>query len=276
MKKTSLFATDLDGTLLRNDGTFSTRDLNSLETLRSGGCAVVLATGRSPLSLEKCLGGRKLPVDWYVLSSGAGVISSAGEITLSRTLSSEDTSVIHRAFADIGVTDTSIQGTFPDAHILHWMSGKHGLDFKKRLAYYRAFSKQIEHPAIASSEVIGFVHPDQADLVIQKLVEAIGHRYSVIRATSPIDMRTVWVEVFAKGVSKASACDAIREELDIPSQQTAAVGNDWNDIQLLRWADRPFISSNGPDPMLREFENVPSNQNNAVAVAVERWMEDFV
>jgi HAD superfamily hydrolase (TIGR01484 family) len=274
MKKTSLFATDLDGTLLRDDGTFSTRDLISLETLRSGGCAVVLATGRSPVSLEKCLDGRKLPVDWYVLSSGAGVINSSGKVTMSRTLSPDDTSTVHQAFADLGVTDISIQGTFPDAHILLWMAGKHCLDFKKRLAYFRAFSRQIDHPAIASSEIIGFVPPDQADSVIQKLVAAIGHKYSVIRATSPLDRKTVWVEVFAKGVSKASACDTIREELCIPLKLTAAVGNDWNDMQLLRWAGRPFISGNGPDPMLREFENVPSNQNNAVAVAAERWLED--
>jgi len=274
MKKTSLFATDLDGTLLRNDGTFSTRDLDSLETLRTGGCAVVLATGRSPVSLKKCLNGRDLPVDWFVLSSGAGVIDPYGEVILSRTLSPDDTSAIHGAFADLGVTDTSIQGTFPDAHILHWMTGKHCLDFRKRLAFYRSFSKQIDHPAIASSEVIGFVHPDQADSVIQALMKTIGHNYSVIRATSPIDRKTVWIEVFAKGVSKASACEVIREQLGIPSNLTAAVGNDWNDLQLLRWADRPFVSGNAPGPMLQEFENVPTNQNNAVAVAAGRWLED--
>ncbi len=272
MKKTSLFATDLDGTLLREDGTFSARDLNSLKALQAGGCAVVLATGRSPFSLEKCLGGRELPVDWFVLSSGAGVIDPHGKIFLSRTLSSNDTFIIHRAFAELGITDTSIQGIFPDAHILHWIAGKHCLDFRKRLAYYRAYSKQIDHPAIASTEVIGFVQPDSADSIIQELNKAIGHRYSVIRATSPIDKTTAWVEVFAKGVSKASACNAIRKQLGIPSTLTAAVGNDWNDIQLLRWADRPFVSGSAPFPMLQEFEKVPTN--NAVAVAAERWLED--
>lgn len=275
MKKTSLFATDLDGTLLRNDGTFSARDLAALETLRDRGCAVVLATGRSPLSLQRCLGKRKLPVDWYVLSSGAGILNSVGEVTLSRTLAPDDTFAIHNAFADLGITDTSIQGTFPDAHILHWMDGKHCLDFRKRLAYYRDFCRKIDCPEISSTEVIGFVHPDQAEQVISALSEAFRGKYSIVRATSPIDHYTVWVEVFAQGVNKASACDTIRKELGISMQLTAAVGNDWNDIQMLRWADRSFISRNAPEALLREFENVPSNLHNGVATAADIWLEEL-
>lgn len=275
MKKTSLFASDFDGTLLRNDGTFSNRDLVALENLREQGCAVVLATGRSPVSLRRCLGNRALPVDWYVLSSGAGILNSEGEVTLSRTLSTRDTVAIHNAFAELGITDTSIQGAFPDAHILHWMDGKHCSDFKTRLAYYRASSKKIDSPEISSTEVIGFVHPDKADIAILKLQETIGRKYSIVRATSPIDHNTVWIEVFAQGVNKASACDTILKELGIPLELTAAVGNDWNDIQMLRWANRSFISANAPDVLLKEFENVPSNQFNAVATAAGIWTESL-
>lgn len=271
MKKTSLISTDLDGTLLRNDGTFSARDISALESLREKGCAVVLATGRSPMSLQMSLAGVKLPVDWYVLSSGAGILDSAGNVTMSRTLSSDDTAVVHKAFADLGITDTSIQGTFPDAHVLHWMEGEHCLDFRKRLACFRAFSKKITSPGIPSTEVMGFVQPDQADYALSALQEIIGEKFSIIRATSPLDHKTVWIEVFAPGVSKATACELIRKELEIPHERTAAVGNDWNDIQMLRWAKRSFIASNAPEALLNEFENVPSNQNNAVSIAIERW-----
>jgi len=272
MKKTSLFATDLDGTLLRDDGTFSARDISALESLREQGCAVVLATGRSPVSLQMSLAGVKLPVDWYVLSSGAGILDSAGNVTMSRTLSSNDTAVVHKAFAELGISDISIQGSFPDAHILHWMDGKHSLDFKKRLAYFRAFSKQITNPQIPSTEVMGFVQPDQADSILSALQETIGGKFSIIKATSPLDHKTIWIEVFARGVDKASACETIRKEQGIPQELSAAVGNDWNDIQMLRWAERSFIASNAPDALLNEFEIVPSNQNNAVAIAIERWI----
>ncbi len=275
MKKTSLFATDLDGTLLRNDGTVSSRDIKALQALRENGTAVVLATGRSPFSLKKCLDGRILPVDWFVLSSGAGVLNSSGDVMLASSLSASETLDIHSTFYDLGVMDTSIQGVFPDAHITHWMEGDHCLDFKKRLAYYRSSSVIVTSPQIPSTEVIGFVHPDKAETILEELHKKIGDRFSIVRATSPIDHNTVWIEVFAKGVNKASACNSIRETLEIPLAATAAVGNDWNDIQMLSWADRAFVTQNAPSALLHRFENVPSNQNHAVACAAELWRGDL-
>lgn len=274
MKKISLFATDLDGTLLRNDGSFSKRDLGALASLRENGCAVVLATGRSPFSLKRCLGGNTLPVDWFVLSSGACVYNSAGEMTYSRNLLPSDTAFIHGEFARLGITDISIQGALPDAHFLYWMEGNHCLDFKKRIAYYKAFSKTVTCTEIASTEVIGFVPPDQAEIVIAGLSTALGNKYSIVRATSPIDHKTVWIEVFAKGVCKSAACDLIRKHLDIPLQLTAAIGNDWNDVNMLRWAHRSFISENAPQSLLKEFQGVPSNQQNAVSAAAQIWQEE--
>ncbi|MCK5785990.1 MAG: HAD-IIB family hydrolase [Candidatus Sabulitectum sp.] len=273
MKKTSIFATDLDGTLLRDDGSLSARDIAAMASLRKKGCAVVLATGRSPLSLKRCLGDNELPVDYYVLSSGSGIINEAGEVTHSYTLSPKDTAVIHSAFVELGVTDTSIQGAFPDTHLLHWMEGKHCLDFRKRLAHYRDFSTKIDSPEISSTEVIGFVQPDQANSIITSLAETLGENYSIVRATSPIDHHTVWIEVFPRGVNKASACETIRDELDIPLEHTAAVGNDWNDLEMLRWAASSFVTGNAPDELLAEFQNTPSNQSNGVAVAVGLWKE---
>ena len=274
MKKTSLFATDLDGTLLRNDGTVSSRDIEALQTLRDTGTAVVLATGRSPFSLQKCLNGRTLPVDWFVLSSGAGVLNSKGDVVLSSSLNASETQDIHSAFFELGVMDTSIQGVFPDAHITHWMEGDHCLDFKKRLAYYRSSSKIVTSPQIPSTEVIGFVHPEKAVTILEELNKRIGSRFSIVRATSPIDHNTVWVEVFPKGINKASACDSIRKTLEIQLEHTAAVGNDWNDIQMLSWAGRAFVTENAPPALLAKFENVPSNQNHAVASAAELWRGD--
>ncbi len=273
MKKTLLFATDLDGTLLRSDGSFSSQDLNSLRLLRDSGCIVVLATGRSPLSLKKCLNGRELPVDWYVLSSGAGILDNRWNVSFSKSLSASHTLQIYNAFIEAGITDISIQGVFPDAHILFWMEGLFCLDFRKRLAYYREFSKKIDNPEIPATEVIGFVSPEEADSVIFELEKTIGKDFSIIRATSPIDHKTVWIEVFAKGVNKASACDVVRNQFHISKQNTAAVGNDWNDIQMLRWAHSSYITANAPEPLLHEFTKVPSNELNGVTVAVNHWLK---
>lgn len=273
MKYTSIFVTDFDGTLARDDRSMSSKDLESLEGLREQGCAVVLASGRSPFSLWRSLDGRKLPVDWFVLSSGAGVMNSRGTVKLSHLLSPGDTSEIHSALSSLGIRDISIQGPFPDAHKLHWIPGNHGSDFRKRLEFYRGYSQEIESPEMESSEIIGFVSPELADGVLSELASLIGDRYSIIRATSPLDHRTVWIEVFPAGVNKGSGCEFICSELGVQKENTAAVGNDWNDVHMLEWASTSFVVSNAPEALRKKFMNVASNEDNGVADAVSRWLE---
>jgi Cof subfamily protein (haloacid dehalogenase superfamily) len=273
MDNTSIFATDFDGTLLRSDGSFSEIDISALTALGRQGCSVVLASGRNPFSLKRCLGERTLPVDWYVLSSGAVILNSEGTVEVSHALSAGDTAEIHKALSNLGIEDFSIQGSFPDSHILHWMEGEHCTDFLRRLEFYRDFSREVFSSEMPSSEVIAFVQPDIADAVISALQEETGNKYSIVRATSPIDHYTVWIEVFPHGVNKASACEYIRNHEKVQPNRTAAVGNDWNDIHMLRWAKRSFAVANSPDELLFEFENVPSNDNCAVAAAAQIWLE---
>ena len=273
MKTFSLFATDFDGTLMRSNGAFSSEDLESLDKLRDSGCVVVLASGRSPFSLNRCLSGRKLPVDWYVLSSGAGILNHEGTVQLSHTFSTRETLEVHTAFTSLGIEDVSIQGPFPDAHQLHWIPGSHGKDFNTRLELYRGYSREIDSPAISASEVIGFVSPEEAGTVIESLRNILEERFSIIRATSPIDSHTVWIEVFPAGVSKASGCEFIRRELGIDREKTSAVGNDWNDVHMLDWAAASFVVDNSPQELKNRYTIVASNDNQGVRSAAETWLD---
>lgn len=273
MKATSIFATDLDGTLLRSDGSFASEDIQALEDLRRAGCAVILATGRSPFSLERCLAGRKLPVDWMVLSSGAGVLTAGGEIMLSRVLSPWQTERAHMAFSSLGIEDISIQGPFPHAHHLHWIPGDHGEDFLTRLGLYRGYAVEVESPSMEASEVIGFAEPEDADRVIAGVESILGDGFSLIRATSPINHRTVWIEVFRGGVNKGSACEHIRADLNVDPEMTAAVGNDWNDIHMLDWAGTSFMVEGSPEELAAGYTLVPSADRGGVARAAGIWLE---
>lgn len=173
----------------------------------------------------------------------------------------------------MGIEDISIQGAFPDAHRVHWIPGNHGSDFIRRLELYRGFSEKIDSADISASEVIGFVKPDGAAEVIAELENILGNSFSVIRATSPIDHNTVWIEVFPKGVNKASACEFIRRELGIEREMTAALGNDWNDVHMLEWAAVSFMVENSPLELRSRFRAVPSNNAGGVAAAAREWLE---
>ena len=70
--KVELFATDLDGTLLRDDKSISRDDWKSLHLLGEKGIVRVAATGRSMFKVKQVLP-KDTPVDYIVFSSGAGI-----------------------------------------------------------------------------------------------------------------------------------------------------------------------------------------------------------
>src|SRR5439155_21408655 len=69
----SLVASDLDGTLLRSDGTVSTRTRRTLRRVEAGGCRIVIVTARAPLWLRDVLRDLDLGSPFGVCSNGAVV-----------------------------------------------------------------------------------------------------------------------------------------------------------------------------------------------------------
>jgi hydroxymethylpyrimidine pyrophosphatase-like HAD family hydrolase len=49
---------------------------------------------------------------------------------------------------------------------------------------------------------------------------------------------TAWLDLAPQGVSKASALERVRRWLDVPAEQTLAVGDGRNDLEMFAWAAR--------------------------------------
>ena len=58
---------------------------------------------------------------------------------------------------------------------------------------------------------------------------------------------TAWLDINPEGVSKASALEQVRRRLGVEPAQTTAVGDQRNDIEMLRWAARGVAMGNAPD-----------------------------
>ena len=96
--------------------------------------------------------------------------------------------------------------------------------------------------------------------------------YSVIRATSPLDGDSLWLEVLPRGVSKSAACAALARQAIVEPREILAIGNDYNDLDVLRWAGTSFVTANAPRDLQAEFPVVAANDHGGVAQAVESWL----
>jgi hydroxymethylpyrimidine pyrophosphatase-like HAD family hydrolase len=95
---------------------------------------------------------------------------------------------------------------------------------------------------------------------------------NVIRATSPIDGESLWVEIFPKGVNKGEASDWLSRKAMVSRDDCLVLGNDYNDIDMLSWARAARVVGNAPEDIKRMFPSVAPQAESGFSDAVESWL----
>jgi len=270
-----LFITDLDGTLLGSDGTFVQRDLDALEALSRHGVKTAVATGRSLHSFINSPGA-DLAVDYIIFTTGAGVAAQPGYELLYQVNLSPEMVVRTLEIMSNSSLDFMMHHPLPDNHIyLYRRVNQDNTDFESRIERHHEFGQPLDNFNLngfgEASQFIAIVPPGKSLDALEALSNGLPD-LSVVLATSPLDHESSWIELFHPEVSKGKTAAWLASELDIDCGNTIAVGNDYNDLDLLEWAAHSFVVENAPDDMKSRFETVSSNNNGGVAEAVGRFL----
>ncbi|MDE5422370.1 Cof-type HAD-IIB family hydrolase [Ancylomarina sp. DW003] len=252
-KKLKIVITDLDGTLLPAQGKISETDLNTLDTLKKEGITRVIATGRNLYSALSVLPS-DFPIDYLIFASGAGIYHwEKKELIFSQHL---DSDLVHELSSELMKLklDFMIQDPIPNNHhFAYYRSGNLNSDFDRRLSLYKPFAKPIsciEDTRLDACQLI---------VILSNCVNGYNELKSrfenvkIIRATSPLDHESIWMEIFPKHISKAFGAEWLCEELNIDSSLSMAIGNDYNDLDLLEWCKYPFVVANAPKELKEKY-----------------------
>lgn len=239
---------------------FDPIDLRTLQALGADGVVRVIATGRALATAQKVIA-PDFPIDYLIFSSGAGIVDwRTQELLVSHTMLPDEVDVAAAAFLAHEL-DFMIHAPVPDQHISWFFrTGKSNPDFERRLARYLADARVLE-PQSKSEPASQLLAVSQR--IDAKLFERLQRdlpQLSLIRATSPLDGRSMWIEAFAPAVSKSQAAAWIAQQRGIARAEAWAIGNDYNDWDLLRWAGRAAVVANAPAAMRAEFTTVSSMQ----------------
>ncbi len=266
-----IVATDVDGTLFRSDRTVSNTDLDTLRNLHEQGICTVLATGRSIWSFTN-LAGDDFPVDYLVFSCGAGIMDWKNKEVIFKTgIDAHGIEKIKEYLNKLNA-DFCIHDSIPQNHYFYpYRSGSINPDFEKRVATYLPFEKKVDDITFAT-QILAIFPGDDHQQLISEADRALSD-FRIIRSTSPVDNRSLWMEIYQKGVSKADGIAHIADIYHIQHQDIMAVGNDYNDVDMLDWAGQGFITANSPEDLKKKYINVPSNNENGFTKAVDIWLK---
>ena len=281
-----LFVTDLDGTLLTDDGDISATDLRTLSCMQKKGILTAIATGRSDYSFNVLLdslgfaGDRSsFPVDFVIFSTGAGILKYPEQKLLeSFSLGRKDVSSITKYLCSYNL-DFMVHLPVPDTRYFLYSSHVHeNTDFQARLKKYNDFARPFSRSALltinGATEVLCIVPKKNAHEIAAVIAEHF-QQFSVIKATSPLDGESIWIEIFAPTVSKSLAVQWLIAYLGSAKENVCAIGNDYNDEDLLCFAGHGFVVANSPSPLLNGYKKVASNNENGVSEAARRWLETY-
>lgn len=272
-----LFVTDFDGTLLNDNKTVSQKDLDTLQELKSRNVIVAVATGRSVYLFQKALlamgageDSQDFPIDYVIFSTGAGIMEfPSSRLIYQKAIDHFDIQKVTTCFDECRI-DYMVHKAIPDTCIFVYKCfGDHNPDFYARLALYKKFAQPFPESFKdfgSATQVIGIIPeekiPERPDIIQQVLPD-----FSVIHATSPLDHRSLWIEVFHKDVSKSKTVAWLADKLGIKKKDVISVGNDYNDEDLLSWSGKAYVVNNAPDFLKKKFNNVSSNNHSGVTHA---------
>lgn len=261
-------ATDLDGTLLRSDGTISARTRDAVMAVEDAGIDFVIATGRPPRwigPIIEALGHRGL----VVCANGASVYDPARDELVERNDLAPE--VVTALFDELGALLPSAVFSVEQGFEFTIDEAIERSEFSDRLRILRAdpglrvapLRTRLDQP---TTKLIVRVPRDQADGVSDRVQAVVGDRAVV---THSIDAG--FLELSAPGVHKAATVERLLARSGIAPDEVAAFGDMPNDLDLICWAGLGVAVANAHPVLLAAADEVTAtNDEDGVAIVLER------
>lgn len=255
-----LIALDVDGTLLKTGSPISPRVGTAVQAAVAAGSHVVVSTGRTLITTRPVLAELGLSQGHAICSNGAVHVDVA-----------RGHPVAVHAF-DPAPAIGALRKMFPDMIFAvekvgtgTWASGMSPGEFLAGGEYL------VVDETILGSEPTPRLNcwwPDGEPETMRGLLEtlAVPDISWVYGEFGP------WLTVSREGVSKGWALERLRRTLGVPRTATLAIGDSYNDREMLVWAGHSVAMANAPAEVHAFADEVTDDvADDGVATVLERW-----
>ncbi len=272
-----LIAIDIDGTLLDSKVEISSANLNALRRAHEAGVEIVLGTGRRhkfALPIAESLGFDL----WLISSNGAVTRSTQGELfhqDLLRRATALKLCQHMREFRNHTVLTfdrEGMGGIVCENHeqlygvIQRWM---------EKNAPYIEYISPIEKALTEDPIQAMFCGPIELMLRAQEHLLASDFTAEFTLLRTQYDARNLCIlDILNVGCSKGHALKRWANYRGIDRSEVMAIGDNYNDIEMLTFAGHPVIMGNAADDLKQNGWTVTlHNDESGVAAAIEQVLD---
>ena len=261
MRAPRLVATDLDGTIVRSDGTVSARTTAAIARLEERGVPFVMVTGRPPrwmAPVAEATGHRGLAV----CANGALLYDLHTERVvrahlLDTAAAAEVVAALRRDVPGVAFATEDADAVFghEPSYKVRWVTDGMKVAPVEELCAPGVAKLLVRHEEMTGDELLAAARAALGDLVETTHSSADG-----------------LLEISAAGISKASGLAAFAQERGVDAAEVVAFGDMPNDLPMLAWAGHAVAVANAhPEVLAAADEVTASNDDDGVAEVLERW-----
>ena len=276
-----LVAIDIDGTLMPSfSQSLSERTVKALKAAQDAGICVTIATGRRIAYAAPIFVTAGLRADTPLIASNGAVTHTLGgdridrshlEARVARGLCGllRKFGVLVFTFDKPGRGELALED--PDqAHerIALWMeSNRNAIEVVKPLE-----NALIDGNDPIQGMAAGGV--SQMKKAEKALKESAWSAYCETQRTEYPARDLSILDLLPQGVSKGWALERLAKRLGIDRKETMAIGDNWNDVDMLEWAGQSVLMRNAAQELrtlakTRGWKQAPPNDEDGVAVVLE-------
>jgi len=259
-----LIAFDLDGTLLRSDGSLSPRVRQAVREIKNRGCVIVLSTGRPWRAVAKTVE-RLGVVDYCVCLNGASLHKPDGQLlkltAMTEQQTRESAQLARRLIPGVALAADMADGRHIwDEHFTHDFPA----DFSMAPFRVPDAISALDGPVLTWLLDCKAVAP-------MKAIEAMSAQMPEGTEVRPSGLETP--EIVASGVSKGTGLNEVAALNAIDASNAWVFGDGLNDLEMFLWAGHSVAMRNGHPKVLSMAADIaPSHDEDGVAVVLEHLL----
>lgn len=277
MSSIRLIAIDIDGTLLDSKAQVSQANLDALRRAHEAGIETVLVTGRRhrfALPIAEQLGFDL----WIISSNGAVTRSTKGEAwhrDLMPQATAEKLCRHMRDFRNYSVITFDREGT--GAIVCENHDHLYGViqRWMEKNAPWIEYVSPIEKSLIEDPIQVMFCGPVELMQRAQERLAGCDFAADITVLRTQYDHRDLTiVDILNAGCSKGHALERWATHRGLNRSQVMAIGDNYNDIEMLTFAGHPVIMGNASDELKQNGWTITlHNDESGVAAAVEQILD---
>ena len=275
--KYKLIAIDIDGTLTNTKGKITERTKRTVHRAAQGGATVVIATGRRFSTAKPRIWPLELPAALLAVHNGAILKRLNGDLIFHQLLSRGVAQQVVRVARELGLCPIIFEGTQDEANI-------RVEDYGDRIdGWQRGYLEENQQHLVRVADLTVDLPDDVIEVICVVPAQDVHEIAETFRSRldgriKPIlvmvnDGKRAFVGLSHAKVGKHQPLRYLAERMGIDRSEILAIGDNYNDLDMLRFAGTGVVMANAADGVKQMgFHTTASNDADGVAEALERFV----